>query len=212
MEEVVTKMIKLKELLSVNELKYTDSPTDKQQKKMEREISVFHNISIPFKPPPDNLSHSSIEELHYLESLESDVEEVKKGDDIIPNFTEYLNENDLEFSEEHLKKIKKESSTIILRLKYKYNRPRPHQLAEFLKMDLDRTEVDSMKTPSYPSGHTIQSHLISKYLSRLHPNHTNQFHEIADRISKSRMIAKAHYPSDIKFGKVVAEILFNSLK
>ena len=49
---------------------------------------------------------------------------------------------------------------LILKLKYKYQRPRPYQLAQYYKLKLFPLRSNSVGTPSFPSGHTIQSQLI----------------------------------------------------
>ena len=64
--------------------------------------------------------------------------------------------SDANISIKEIEKIIKQSVKYIFELKYKYNRPRPFQLAEVYDMDLNGTRLDSMKTPSYPSGHAIQ--------------------------------------------------------
>ena len=69
-----------------------------------------------------------------------------------------------------------------MELKYKYNRPRPHQLAEFYGLDVSKFELDSMKTPSYPSGHATQGYLMGKFYSDRHPEYNREFMELAEEI------------------------------
>ncbi len=61
-----------------------------------------------------------------------------------------------------------------------------------------------MHTPSYPSGHSTQGHLFSLLLSKKYPKHFSEFNKLAEMISKSRLMARAHYPSDCEFGRKVA--------
>ena len=76
----------------------------------------------------------------------------------------------------YYKKIMKESSKFILKLKYHYNRPRPHQLGEYYEIpDFKIHKLDSAKTPSYPSGHTTQGYLIAELLGREYNGHYDNF-------------------------------------
>ena len=98
-------------------------------------------------------------------------------------------------------------------MKYKYNRPRPAQVAKFLQLeDFDTTTLDSMHTPSYPSGHSVQGIFVGRALGKMFKEHKDELFEIGKMISKSRLMARAHYPSDSKFGEQVGEILFQNLK
>ena len=64
---------------------------------------------------------------------------------------------------------------------------------------------------AYPSGHSTQSNLIYLVLSYKYPKLKGDLKKIKDDIVYSRQMAKAHYPSDIKFGKKLATTLFNYL-
>ena len=75
-------------------------------------------------------------------------------------------------------------------------------LAKKYNMKLAEVILSSMKTPSYPSD--IQhKYLIGHYLSEKfdNPKLANEFISEAKAISKSRNIARAHYPSDSKLGE-----------
>ena len=98
-----------------------------------------------------------------------------------------------------------------MKLKYHYNRPRPYQVAEVYGMNLNGTQLDSMKTPSYPSGHAVQGYLVAEVLSHVDPRNSREYRSVGERIAHSRIIGKAHYPSDKHFGKKVANVLFQGL-
>ena len=99
-----------------------------------------------------------------------------------------------------------------MELKYKYNRPRPHQIAEFYGINLNGVELDTMRTPSYPSGHAIQGYLLGMYFGDKYPQSRKVFTQLGEDIAQSRIVAKAHYPSDKSFGKVVAEYLYSIVR
>jgi hypothetical protein len=65
---------------------------------------------------------------------------------------------------------------------------------------------------AYPSGHSTQSNLIYLVLSDKYPKYRKELKKIKDDIVYSRQMAKAHYPSDIKFGEKLAKSLFKYLK
>ena len=66
-------------------------------------------------------------------------------------------------------KLIKDSAPIILELKKHFDRPRPKVLAKKMNIKIKDIEMDSMKTPSYPSGHSAQGILIAKVLGDKYP-------------------------------------------
>jgi len=57
---------------------------------------------------------------------------------------------------------------------------------------------------SFPSGHSLQSWLLSKFLARVSPDYTDQLDWLADRVALNRERAGVHYPSDTAGGKHIA--------
>ena len=100
----------------------------------------------------------------------------------------------------------------MLELKYHYNRPRPFQLAKYYNIKLGEHVMESMKTPSYPSGHSAQGTLIGKVLQTKLPINTDAFIEAGKRISYSRNVGRAHYPSDSRMGEIIGDVMFNHIK
>lgn len=89
-------------------------------------------------------------------------------------------------------------------LKMYYNRPRPYQLAPEYGKKIVRIIKDP-RTASYPSGHAFDAWTFGTILSRNHPEHTERFHEIAEKVSMSRVVAGVHFPSDLRAGRKAAE-------
>ena len=210
-------MIKLKELLSLNELKYSDKIKEKHQEKMSKNNSILPDeMSIAEPPPPDNGSKQTLKELHWLLDYNDrviDRDMVKEGDDVIDVFETYCKEKDLNFDRKYYKKLLKESRKPILELKYHYNRPRPYQLAEFYGIeDFKIHELDSAKTPSYPSGHSIQGYMMGNILGSKYPRHYQNLINLSKFVSESRLMARAHFPSDVDFGEKIGIMIFNSIK
>jgi len=70
----------------------------------------------------------------------------------------------------------------------------------------------SMKTPSYPSGHSVQGILIAKVLGDKHPKAKSAFAKTGENISYSRRVARAHYKSDSKMGEKLGNSMYKHIK
>ena len=201
-------MVKLQDLLTFNKMVYSSDIKEKHQKKMNSAEILISEVSIPHKPFPENASRKTRNELQWLLNYNDGIIDrkiTKEGDDVKKVFKKYCEDNNLKYNEDYYNKILKESQRIILKLKYHYNRPRPYQIAEFYGIpDFKIHNLDSAKTPSYPSGHTTQAHLIAELLGKEYTGHYVNLKKLADYISESRLMARAHYPSDCRFGKEVA--------
>ena len=204
-------MIKLKELLTISEMSYNEGPSEKHQDRIDYPVTLFNEFEMPDRPFPGNASRQTLEELKYLVKQEGDDESIKEHDDVAKVFKKKHKELGLEFNKDEIKELLRQSAKHLMELKYKYNRPRPHQLAEFYGLDVSKFNLESMKTPSYPSGHATQGYLMGEFYSERYPEHREEFMEVAEDVAESRIKAKAHFPSDKKFGKELAEKLFDNL-
>ena len=205
-------MIRLKDLLELNEMTYNDGADEKHQSRIDQPITLFEDISISLQPFPENSSKKTLEEVKYLAEIEEDREFVKEHDKVTKVFGKLHEELGLEFNKDEAKKYNRESAKHIMELKYKYQRPRPHQIADFYGINLNGVDLDSMKTPSYPSGHATQGYLLGMIYSERYPQHRKEFMKLGEDIAESRIIGKAHYPSDKKAGIELAEKLFENRK
>ena len=205
-------MIRLKDLLELNEMTYNDGASEKHQDKIDRPITLFEDISISLQPFPENTSKKTLEEVKYLSEIEEDVDYVRENDKVKESFGKLHEELELEYNEDEAGKYLKESSKYIMELKYKFQRPRPHQIADFYGIDLNGVDLDSMKTPSYPSGHATQGYLLGMIYSERYPQYNEEFIRLGEDIAESRIVGKAHFPSDKKAGIELAEKLFQNRK
>lgn len=205
-------MIRLKDLLELNEMTYNDGASEKHQDKIDRPITLFEDISISLQPFPENTSKKTLEEVKYLSEIEEDVDYVRENDKVKESFGKLHEELELEYNEDEAGKYLKESSKYIMELKYKFQRPRPHQIADFYGINLNGVDLDSMKTPSYPSGHATQGYLLGMIYSERYPQYNEEFIRLAEDIAESRIVGKAHFPSDKKAGIELAEKLFENRK
>jgi hypothetical protein len=164
---------------------------------------------IPF---PTNNSMQTYSELLFLRDLPQDEEFVKVNDDIEVVFRKVCKDHNIEYPEKLVNELFFASLGIILDLKYYYNRPRPSQLAKEYGINIGGIQLESMKTPAYPSGHSTQGFLIGKILQTKLPIKTDAFLQAAHRISYSRNIARAHYISDSKMGEALGSEMYQYLK
>ena len=160
------------------------------------------------KPPSDN-SFDTAQEIKALKKIPLRKEFVKRYDNIEAAFKKTAKENNIkDYDKKIAAKLIKESAPVILELKKHHNRKRPYELDKNLKAIV----LKSMKTPSYPSGHSTQGILIGKVLSDMYPSHEYNLMSLGRDISKSRNIARAHYPSDSSFGMKLGYSMFKYLK
>ena len=191
---------------------YNSGPKGRHKKRMMTPLTLFESeYALPNQLPPENSSATTLDEVKYLATVEEDKEFVKYNDDIKEVFKKALAELELPYIEEELDSLLDQSAKFVMELKYKYNRPRPYQIAEFYGIDLNGLELDTMKTQSYPSAPATQGYLLGKLYSDRYPEHTKEFMQLGEDVAESRIKAKAHYPSDKKFGKELAEKLFDNL-
>ena len=212
-------MIKLKQLIteSLKNMVFSKSIKPKHKKRMNLETKLFpNNLKLTIKPPPPNESNKTRAEVFYLLGYNDGVidnEMVQVYDNIVSAFMPVIEKNGLEVSKDELEDVIKESSKFVMKLKYKFNRPRPYQIAEHYGIeDFKRHKLDTAKTPSYPSGHAMQGRLIALYLSNKDPENKNEYMMIGHNISESRIMARAHYPTDRKYGDMLGDELYKAMK
>ena len=193
-----------------------DGMSDKQIKKIEGIkdglFKDFNYSKYKVKNPPKNNSMVVYNELQFLKDLPEDHSYVEEHDDIEKVFEQVCIEHNLEYPKELVKNLIKSASGILLDLKYHYNRPRPNQLASHYNIKLGERVLESMKTPSYPSGHSAQGILVGKVLQTKLPITTDSFIEAGKRISYSRNVGRAHFPSDSRVGEDIGTAMYEFIK
>ena len=164
------------------------------------------------KPPGDNTFDTS-QEVKALNKITLNKKFVKDNDNIESAFAKTAKENNVEDYDKKIPaKLIKESAPIILELKKHFNRPRPKVLAKKMNIKMKDYEMDSMKTPSYPSGHSVQGILIAKVLGDKYPKAKSAFTKTGENISYSRRVAHAHYKSDSKMGEQLGNSMYKHIK
>jgi hypothetical protein len=95
---------------------------------------------------------------------------------------------------------------LMVHYKHKFSRPRPSQICPAL--------MPLLALPghaSYPSGHSLMSHLTSQCLADLAPWAKNSLTAMAERVALNREFAGLHYPSDSKAGRIMAHVIHDML-
>ena len=171
---------------------------------------MFKDFDIkPFKKrkPPVDSGYTTRTEINELKKIPLKKDFVKKFDNIESAFAKTAKEQGIEdYDKSIAKKLIKESAPVILKLKKYHNRPRPYELDKKLSAFV----MKSMKTPSYPSGHSVQGMLIGNVLKMKYGK--SAFMQTAKNISYSRRVAHAHYKSDSKMGEDLGNSMFNFIK
>ena len=211
-------MIKLKQLIteSLKDMVFSKTIKPKHKKRMGIETKLFpSNPKLTMTPPPANDSNETRTELFKLLAYNDGVidrDMVEKYDDMIKPFMELVEKHNVDVTKDDLQQIIDEGAKFTLKIKYKYNRPRPYQIAEHYGIeDFKRHKLDTVKTPSYPSGHALQGRLIGLILTDKDPKHQNQYMAVSQKISDSRIMARAHYPSDKEYGEKLADELYEQM-
>ena len=163
------------------------------------------------KPPKDN-SLTTLKEIQDLSRLPRDEKFAREKDNIAHSFKKITNKNGLPFPDKVVDNLLSESADRISKIKNHFNRKRPWALSKEFDVDLKSIKMASMKTPSYPSGHSVQGVLIGNVLAKMYPQHASEFKKEGLDISKSRRIARAHYKSDSDLGEKIGNDMFDYIK
>ena len=170
----------------------------------------WKNINVP--EPPRNSSPEAKSELSTIKELGSnrtqkDINSIKEHDMVATYaIRDYLEENDLLYDTEDITKIVETGAGISRFYKNKFQRIRPWQLAEELEMEINHMDFpsESMQTPSYPSGHSLQSRLVAEYYIKKYPEHRKGLIAAAEECGQGRVKAGWHFPSDHDVGVLIA--------
>ena len=170
----------------------------------------WKNINVP--EPPRNSSPEAKSELSTIKELGSnrtqkDINSIKEHDMVATYaIRDYLEENDLLYNTEDITKIVETGAGISRFYKNKFQRIRPWQLAKELGMEINHMDFpsDSMQTPSYPSGHSLQSRLVAEYYIKKYPEHRKGLIAAAEECGQGRVKAGWHFPSDHDVGVLIA--------
>jgi hypothetical protein len=199
---------------SIDRMVYREVPKPKHQKRLDAPEDYAYlnctSLDAPVMMFPPNSSIDVQSELclinHHVQMCQDPSGlEGKYDDDFNWAFEELCNSNGLEYDKDYFKALMKECASITIRLKYRFNRPRPYQLAPVLGVDLMVQDSDTAKTPSFPSGHSMQAMTQALVIAKMYPSIKKEAIKLAKDVSKSRIVGGHHYPSDVEYGEFLGQ-------
>ena len=202
----------------IDKIVYALEPKPKHKKRLvapeDYQYLNCTSLDAPVSIPPANSSQQTRDELETLANanlLHKNPAKLehKYDDEFLWAFKKLLKDAGKKWDDVYFKKIVKEAASITIRLKYRFNRPRPFQLGKVLGIEVTKYSSSTAKTPAFPSGHTTQSVLVACVISKMHPELKDDAMKIADKVSLSRMVGGHHYPSDIEYGKQLGKWISN---
>ena len=205
--------MKFKDFIDIDGLKHAKI----EEKPVKNYKGDYKALSI--SKPTSNGSNATYDELKEMQEIfknrTSEMEKSVEDHDREVGFAikEYLKENKLDFKESDVDKIADIGSSIVRHYKNKFERPRPYQLAEAMKMEFKHMPLnsDSMKSPAYPSGHSLQSRVIAEYYAEMYPEHKAGIIKAAEQCGMGRVAAGWHYPSDHESGVKLAKEIHKNI-
>ena len=199
----------------IDKLKYNSGPTERHQGYIDEGTPLL-SISpedIPVKFPHANSSNEVKKELQHVNAFQSTrkaqglAEEWDTG--FLNKMEDAITEAGYKFDSEYFQKLADTLRNLVIILKYKYNRPRPFQLADYHGVDIKEFETVTSNTPSYPSGHSLMSMGIVLVASELYQDKElkkiliKMAHDVAD----SRIAGGLHFPSDNDYSFEIARYI-----
>jgi hypothetical protein len=115
-----------------------------------------------------------------------------------PVLGEWATAENLPVTAKTFEQIRRAGRPAIEGAKAAWNRLRPYQ--QFPQIEC---AVAHPHNTSYPSGHAADSAIYAAVLAVLLPEHANAWQEQAARVRWSRLVAGAHFPSDVAAGQLL---------
>jgi hypothetical protein len=200
--------------LTLNELSY-GNPTTQDKEALDSKCSVDELFSeLKDLPFPENDSESTVQELDEITSLISDISTDENSKylnrykfydrNLFQAITNSFQTDDIDV-DELCEKVKKDIHNLIIRLKYKYNRPRPSQLASYYKVKLFPYSTKTSNNPSYPSASIVYAKVILTIIGDVVPDFNERATNMIKDIEYSRQYLGLNFQSDIDFSIRIAE-------
>jgi hypothetical protein len=170
----------------------------------------------PFPPNDSEATKDEIREL--LNYQNSDIQKHENivfrfmayDEDLIATLKKYCIEKIGHNEDELIDDLVESTKSLLIKLKFYYQRPRPYQLAQYHKAKLFPTASMSALNPSYPSGHTFQAKLVCEVLGNKYVEHNDYLQKLAHDVELSRLYLGLHFQSDNDFALIVAKKVISS--
>jgi hypothetical protein len=217
-------IMSLAENLSIIDMKFDDPKNmDDRMKKLVKQkpklVTIDYMSMLP--NPPDN---NSAEVKQELVQVKKKTEQLKKNKeleksvrmiDIDADFPlkKIAEKNGVEYPQKLADKLWRDVlAPLQMQLKWKYNRPRPYQLAKKLGIDFKHMETKTHHTPSYPSGHAVHGFFTSFLLSDMYPEYTGEWMRAGKEVGMARVYQGVHFPSDVDAAFYIAKKIWDDVK
>ena len=165
---------------------------------------LYEDITIP-APPKDDMAEAEV--VKKLISNRTAAQEKSIADhDEVPFYAikKYCDDNEMVFHKDEFKDLIQQATDTINYFKDKYDRKRPIEVDK----TLDTSPSKTNKTPSYPSGHAVQSRIVAKYVGGKFPEHEVSLIEAGNECGYGRVLAGFHYPSDYEVGNLLGDKMY----
>ena len=175
---------------------WTGELSEKKKRTLKKKPMII--VELPQLSPPDG--NGEVDEvLAIMEEKELDSDEIKETDKKPKQMLfDIVGEDKKDY-----KDLIGDLEIYTIREKVRHNRARPYQISDKIK----RHPTDTIETPSYPSGHSIEAFGIATFLADKFPDKKKELMDTADDISLARIQMGVHFPSDAEAGKKIGEII-----
>jgi hypothetical protein len=190
---------------------------------MVTEVPVSELIDFDYRPilspPPANDSIITKKETIMVAEAtkkyrsKKDLEFIHRMDEDMDSFfIELLKKHNLKYPQRYIDLFYELVEPVLMNTKNYWNRPRPIQIADFYDIEMDPIVTDTIHTASYPSGHTFYSQLVANILSKVYPQLSLQFDNIAKDTGVARVQQGVHFPSDNVASIVLANTMYSRMQ
>ena len=204
---------------SLDSIRYEDEPRKKDLKVMETKLDL---VTIDWEkiipPPPKNSSDVTKIDLQTIQRKTKNLSEEDRNlimivdEDAFQLFYKYCEKQGIYYPEDLIRKVHEQTNAIILKLKYKFKRARPRQLASELGYMISVIQTSTHQTPSYPSGHQHNGAITAEILSDIYPEHRAKWFELAALCGEARVMQGVHYPGDNEASMLLCRVLWENIK
>ena len=142
----------IKEVLDIDNMIF--KPIEDLKKVKYDKIEIFKDgwqkIMLGAPPKGQAVVKEIRQVIEYIETTTDEQKEqyINCDEDASYYIKEYLDEHDLDYDEDNIEYIEEQCSPIIRHYKNHFNRARPYQVAEKLKMDLDKFQTETRQQQS----------------------------------------------------------------
>lgn len=145
------------------------------------------------------------------EQIKKQKDYIRIDENVLQPYFELIKKQKLTIKESDLTLIKNKLHPFILTLKFHYNRPRPSVLGQYYDISIYPQSSNSLQSPSYPSGHSLISLIVSAYITNKYPKLNEQIIQINKLILESREGLGLSYFSDIASSIQIYKTIENTI-